>query len=93
MRTFDKLKAPTGEYINRGSEFLMPGFYAADDETLGVNVISHEGNLKILGTERAAILNIQMVKEEDLLGSDLSTIFLFLALLAILLELAMLLIL
>jgi len=92
-KTFKKLKAPTGEYLSPESEFLIPGFYTTDDDTLGVNVTPDEGNLTILGNERAKILNIHTINvEKDLTGGDLTTPLLYLALFVILLELVLLLI-
>ncbi len=90
--TFGKLRAPTGEYITKGKEFLTPGFYTIDSETIGVNVIPEEGNPKILGDEAAKILNVQTIDAKDNLAKgDLSDIFLYLALCALFLEVGLLL--
>lgn len=83
----ERLKAPTGEYLSEGMEFLIPGFYTTASETIGVNVIPEEGNPKRLGNEVAKILNIENIDlEKDLTGSDLSNFFLLLALFILLLE-------
>ncbi len=87
------LKAPTGEYLTRGREFLIPGFYTANSSTISVNVIPVEGNTKIMGDEMANILQIHTVDlQKDLARGDLSTMFLYCALLVFLLELGLLLI-
>jgi hypothetical protein len=87
------LKTPTGEYLTSGREFLVPGFYTTDGSTVSVNVIPDEGNTKIMGDEMANILQVQTVDlEKDLARGDLSTMFLYLALLVFLLELGLLLI-
>ncbi len=87
------LKAPTGEYLTKGKEFLSPGFYTANSETMGVNVIPDEGNLKIVGDEVANILNIHTLDlKKDFARGDLSTMFLYFVLLVLLLELGLLLI-
>lgn len=94
IKTFKRLKAPTGEYLTKGKEFLIPGFYTMDSETIGINVVPEEGNLKILGDEAAKILNTHTVNlAKDVAEADLSNTFLYLALFAILLELLLLLIL
>lgn len=87
------LKAPTGEYLTSGNEFLVPGFYTTNGSTVSVNVIPDEGNTKIMGDEMAHILHVQTVDlQEDLARGDLSTMFLYCALLVFLLELGLLLI-
>lgn len=92
LNTFTKLKAPTGEYLAKGIEFLIPGFYTADGETIGVNVIPEEGNTKILGVEAAKILNIHTATlDKDFAEGDLSHTLLYFALFAILMELLLLL--
>jgi len=84
------VKTPSGEFLRTGDEFLMPGFYSHDGETLCVNVRPQEGDLQVLGAERARILNIRQIDpRRDLMGSDLSSLFLILALLSILLELGL----
>ncbi len=93
INTFEKIKAPTGEYLTKGKEFVYPGFYMANDETIAVNVDPEEGDLKILGEEAANVLNIHSISlDKDLNEGDLSTIFLYLALFALFLELTLLLI-
>lgn len=90
---FEQIKAPTGEYLTKGKEFIYPGFYTVDNETIGVNVDPEEGNLKILGEEAANVLNVHRINlDKDLNKGDLSTIFLYLALFALFLELTLLLI-
>ncbi len=86
-----RIKAPTGEYLAPRSIFLIPGFYTTDNETIGVNVDSHEGNLSVLGDERAKVLDIHPIDiEENFGGGDVSTTLLSLALFVILLELLLL---
>jgi hypothetical protein len=93
VNTPKKIKAPTGEYIPKGKEFLIPGFYTIDNETIGVNVVTSEGNLKALGDETAKILNIQKLNlGMNLTEGDLTSTFLYCSLLAIFLELLLLLI-
>jgi hypothetical protein len=83
--------APTGEYIAPQSEFLIPGFYTSENETIAINVLPQEGNLNILGSEIEKILNIHTIDTEmELSRSDLSKIFLYLALFALLSELILL---
>jgi hypothetical protein len=90
---FDKLKAPTGEYILPEQVLLKPGFYTTAQETLGVNVIAAEGNLKILGSKAAEIMHIEIIDlEKDFKQDDMSTTLLLLALFALLLESLLLLI-
>ena len=92
ITTYTKLKAPTGEYLTKGTELLVPGFYTVDSETIGVNVIPEEGNLKILGDGAAKILNIQTITlDNDLAESNLSHTLLYFVLFIILLELLLLL--
>lgn len=84
------VKTPSGEFLRTGDEFLMPGFHTRDGETLCVNVRPEEGDLQVLGPERARILNIREIDLQlDLAGGDLSSFFLVLALLSILLELGL----
>jgi hypothetical protein len=85
------VRTPTGELLNEDKELTMPGFHFIDDETLCVNVKPEEGDLRILGSERAGILNVQrIVPERDMMGSDLSQLFLILALVAVIFELGLL---
>ncbi|MCK4941620.1 hypothetical protein KAS45_05960, partial [candidate division WOR-3 bacterium] len=85
------VRTPAGELLNNDDELTMPGFHFIDDETLCVNVRPEEGDLRILGSERADILNVQRIEpERDLMGSDLARFFLILALMAIILELGLL---
>jgi len=89
---YGSIRAPNGELLNRGDEFTVPGFHFINGETLCVNVESGEGNLKTLGTERADVLNVTLVDPTThLMGSDLTNFFLVLALLALVSELALLL--
>lgn len=91
--TFHNFKAPTGEYLTSGRQFLVPGFYTANGETISVNVTPDEGNTKIIGDEMGNILGIHTIDlEKDLSRSDFATTFLYCALLALLLELGLLLI-
>lgn len=90
---FDKLKAPTGEYILPEQVLLKPGFYTTTQETLGVNVIAAEGNLRTLGSKAAEIMHIEIIDpEKDFKQNDMSTTLLLLALFALLLESLLLLI-
>jgi len=92
ITTYTKLKAPTGEYLTKGTELLVPGFYTVDSETIGVNVSPEEGNLKILGDGAAKILNIQTITlDNDLAEGNLSHTLLYFILFVILLELLLLL--
>jgi hypothetical protein len=86
------VKTPRGEYLVQGDEFSVPGFYEAGDETIAVNVYPGEGNLTVLGDERAHILNIHTTTQEKIVGSDMTVFFLFLSLLAIVVETLLLLI-
>ncbi|KPJ74424.1 hypothetical protein AMJ52_00500 [candidate division TA06 bacterium DG_78] len=86
MTSFQRLKTPRGEYLVQGDEFRQPGFYGAGDDTIAVNVNPDEGNLAVLGNERAHILNIHTTTQESIVGSDLTIFFLFLSLLAIVVE-------
>lgn len=86
------VRAPNGELLVSGQTYFMPGFHIADEETICVNVDPREGDLQTLGRERAEVLNIRMVNpERDLTGSDLTNLFLVLALAAVALELGLLL--
>jgi len=86
------LKAPTGEYLKTGDKFLLPGFYTTPFQTLGVNVVPEEGNLKVLGKNTAEVLNIHILDmEKDLKTRSLSRLFLFLALFCLIAELLLLL--
>lgn len=90
---FDKLKAPTGEYLLPGQVLLKPGFYTTTQETLGVNVIAAEGNLKTLGNKAAEIMHIEIIDpEKEFKQNDMSITLLLLALFALLLESLLLLI-
>lgn len=87
-----RIKAPTGEYLDPQRMFLIPGFYTTDNETIGVNVDPHEGNLNVLGNERAKILQIHPIDiEKNFRGGDVTNTLLSLALFVILLELLLLL--
>jgi hypothetical protein len=86
------IRAPNGELLVSGEAYFMPGFHVTEEETLCVNVIPSEGDLRILGRERAEVLNVHIVDpEHDLSGSDLTDLFLILALLMVALELGLLL--
>ena len=83
------VKAPSGEFLQAGDEFLVPGFYVSDGETLCVNVLPQEGDLQTLGVERARFFHVEVVDPAHYLaGSDLSSLFLLLAFLSLLLELS-----
>jgi hypothetical protein len=85
------VRTPAGELLLAEEALTMPGFHFIDGETLCVNVRAEEGDLRILGSERADILNVQRIEPgRDLMGSDLSQLFLILALMAIILELGLL---
>lgn len=90
---FGKLKAPTGEYILPEQVLLKPGFYTTAQDTLGVNVIAAEGNLKMLGSKAAKTMHIEVIDlEKDFKQDDMSTTLLLLALFVLLLESLLLLI-
>lgn len=89
---FRSVRTPAGDLLESGDHFEIPGFHFHDGETLCVNVGYAEGDLYPLGAERAAVLNIRKVDpERDLAGSDLSALFLILALLAVVVELGLIL--
>ena len=89
---FRLVRTPTGDLLESGDHFKIPGFHVHDGETLGVNVGYAEGDLHPLGVERTAALNIRKVDpERDLAGSDLSALFLILAMLAVVVELGLIL--
>jgi hypothetical protein len=92
MRSQQQLKTPRGEYLTQKDEFPIPGFYGAGDDTIAVNVDPDEGNLTVLGNERARILNIHTTTQEKIVESDLAIFFLFLSLLALVFETLLLLI-
>ena len=84
------VRTPAGDVLLSGDAFKIPGFYTHDGESLCVNVEPNEGDLRALGEERAGILNIRQVDpERDLVGSDLSTLFLVMALFSIAAELGL----
>ncbi len=86
------VKTPVGDLLSSEDNFKIPGFYFYDSETLSVNVRHGEGDLRSLGAERAGVLNITQVDpERDLTGSDLSSFFLILALMSVVLELGLIL--
>jgi len=89
---FDRIRTPAGEFLERGDVFTMPGFYSSDTETLCVNVRPEEGDLSILGEDRARLLNIRQIDPgRELTGTDLSSFFLILAMLSVALELGLIL--
>jgi hypothetical protein len=84
----ERVRTPAGDVLASDDFFKIPGFYSHNGESLCVNVEPGEGDLRILGQERAAILNVQKVDpEKDLAGSDLTTLFLIMALLSVFFEL------
>jgi hypothetical protein len=92
VRTYATMRAPDGKLLDRGDLFKTPGFYVSDTETLCVNVDPREGDLRPLGRERAGILNVQQIDPaHGLTGSDLTSLFLILALFALAIELGLLL--
>ena len=92
VQSYGSIKAPNGELLSYGDEFTVPGFHIADGETICVNVEPEEGNLQVLGPERAEVLNVTLVDPaRHLMGSDLTNFFLVLALIALAFELALLL--
>jgi hypothetical protein len=85
------VRAPTGALLPDSSVLQIPGFYAVDDHTVGVNVNPREGSVKKLGTEAARALAIAKISlEQDIAGSDVSTMLLYCALGALVLELLLL---
>jgi hypothetical protein len=92
VQIYGVVRAPNGELLNKGDLFSIPGFHVTDRETLCVNVDPGESDLRPLGKERVAILNVQQIDPvRHLMGSDLTYLFLILALLALTLELGLLL--
>ena len=90
--TYGSIRAPNGELLSSGDAYFMPGFHTADEETLCVNIDSHEGDLRVMGNERAEILNVRQIDpEHHLMDSDLTNFFLILALVALAFELGLLL--
>jgi len=88
ITTYERLKGPDGEYLTKNGKFLKPGFYTTDNETIAVNVVPEEGNLKTIKDEVSKSLNIKIIDLKDTLGyGDLTGLFLFLTLFAILFEL------
>ena len=86
------VRAPNGELLFSGEVYFMPGFHTAEEETLCVNVDPAESNLRPLGKERAEILGVRIIDPEySLMGSDLTNLFLILALVTLALELGLLL--
>lgn len=89
--TSGTVRTPAGELLNGEETLAMPGFHDIDGETLCVNVRPEEGDLRVLGPERAKILNVQRIEpERDLMGSDLAQLLLIFALVAIIFELGLL---
>jgi hypothetical protein len=89
---FNRIRTPAGEFLDSGDVFTVPGFYSSDSETLCVNVRPEEGDLSILGAERARLLNIRQIDPgRELTGTDLSSFFMVLALLSVVLELGLIL--
>jgi hypothetical protein len=92
LMNFGSVRAPNGELLMSGEAYFMPGFHTAEEETLCVNVDPGEGDLRALGKERAEILGVRIIDpEHNLLGSDLTNLFLILALIAVAFELGLLL--
>jgi len=92
ISSYRSVTSPSGEYLGTDDIFSMPGFHLVDRETVCVNVRPQEGDLSILGPERAEILNVRRIDpERRLIGSDLTNFFLLLALVALAFELAVLL--
>jgi hypothetical protein len=89
--TYERLKASTGEILTKGTTLETPGFYTADTETIAVNVLPSEGNLTILGDNAARALNVRPFTTADAGGNDFSDVFLYCALVALLLEILLLL--
>lgn len=86
------LRAPTGEFIAEGYEFLTPGLYVSGDTVIAVNVAPKEGNSATIASEAARLLHIIPVDASDFTGTDLNFLFLMCALAFLLFEVVMLLI-
>ncbi len=88
-----RVKDTRGEVLNSGERFSVPGFYFCKAQTLAVNVDPEEGNLKSIGELRLKVSGIrQLDLEHQLSGNNLTQLFYYLALFAILFELLLLLI-
>jgi hypothetical protein len=85
------IRAPNGEFLHSGDKYFMPGFHVVDQETLCVNVDPSEGDLRVLGRERADILGLREIdSERALTGSDLTDLFLIIAFILLAFELGLL---
>jgi len=92
IASYGSVISPSGEYLGVDDAFSMPGFHVIDEETVCVNVRPQEGDLSVLGHERAEILGVQEIDPEHrLVGSDLTNFCLLLALVALTFELAVML--
>ena len=88
-----QLTTPSDLTLVKGNIFLIPGFYLDQGDSVAVNVDPAESDLKPLGKEQAKALNITMIDQREFFGgTELSSFFLILALIAILLEVGLLLI-
>ncbi len=84
---------PSGLKIPKGNEFLIPGFYHDRGESIAVNIDPSESDLKPLGAEQAKALNVIMIDHQSFFGgTELSNLFLLLALISLLFEVVLLLI-
>lgn len=85
------IKSLNGEVLSE-KNFLKPGFYVVEHETVGVNIDPLESNPQTLNPEMAKALEIKIVTPQSLQGSsDLSNLFLFLAFCALICELLLML--
>jgi len=85
------IKGLDGEILSEGI-FSKPGFYTVDSETLSVNIDPLESKPVTISSEMAKNLGIKTITTESLSGpADLTTLFLILALCALVCELLFLL--
>lgn len=85
------IRSPQGEYLKPGDVFLVPGFYDAAGETIAVNVLPEEGNVKTIGETSAQAFDIRTISlEDDMADGSLAQILLYGALAFLFLEILLL---
>jgi hypothetical protein len=81
------LRGPRGLAVGPGDEFPEPGFYTAEEDSIAVNVLPEEGNLKVIGENALKSLGIREFDPDRSRGlGDLSWLSLILALIMVLAE-------